>query len=138
MAILCFGILGLGVGVLTIVEIVNWRSRRSVITRSQLFVRVIGGIVLLVLLSKVLGGFLYVHPDRQALDVVLNYWAECVLLGWLMIGIAAIDLRLVMKVRRQNRRSLNDMAQQLMDSFRAEHAHKEAVNEALGPEGRQE
>ncbi len=126
-AVSLLGGLGFVVGLLTVYEVWQWRRRRSPISLRQLVVRVIGGVLLLGLLCKVLGGLLYVQPGMQPARLILNYWAECVALGWLLLFVVLIDLRLVLKIRRRQQQTVAEITNKLIETFRAEHGQPDAV-----------
>ena len=117
------GILLLGGTVwLCVREILLFRAGESIISRRQLIVRMIGGMITLALVAKVMAGVLFVQPDMRTASYFLEYWLGCVGLAFLAVAVALIDVYSVLGYRRKLRRELNGGAGRLYARVLAEAA----------------
>ncbi|MCE5200196.1 MAG: hypothetical protein ABFD54_12005 [Armatimonadota bacterium] len=86
-----FGIIG--IGVLFVLEVRKWRSPGNVIGRKQRILR--GCLVVLIELLFVL---MLVSPwvtSRRDPIGELIYWMACIILAFIVVGLAALDMRMV-------------------------------------------
>ncbi len=113
-AIAC-GVAMLAAGVLALSAYEVWQFSRSriLISLRQLIIRLIGGLLLVFMLGKVLHGVLAFEAG-ESIRSSLIFWGDVVLIGWLTILVAAIDLRYCMKLRQRHRQYNEEMAEHLM------------------------
>lgn len=86
-----------GLGALTVREVLLYRRDRAVISGRHLVIRILSGLLLLGLLTKVLLGL----GERFS----LAYWSKCAALGYLVCLVAFVDLWLVIRCRRHRDRA---------------------------------
>jgi len=115
--------LGIGVIILMLVEVRQWRTGRHPISRGQLALRMVGGVVLLALLSGIFVG-LYIlglrTPHGRAV-LFLAWWMGCLALAVGLLFLALADMRHLEQRRREREHELwHDFAWLLAERIRGE------------------
>jgi cytochrome c biogenesis protein CcdA len=122
---LSLAILGIIVTLLLVMEVGNYRARRTLITRRRLLLRVAAGLMLLALLSGVfVGVFVLRIVDAQSRpQLFLTYWSGCLLLAIALVWVMLMDLREVEdRFKARQREIWRDMARFVVDQMNAERA----------------
>jgi hypothetical protein len=89
-------------------EIQLYRAGESIISRRQLFVRMIGGVITIALVVKVMVGVLFVQPDAvHSGRYFVRYWLGCVGLAFLAVMVALVDACSVLGYGRKRRREIS-------------------------------
>jgi hypothetical protein len=122
---LSLAILGIIVTLLLVMEVGNYRARRTLITRRRLLLRVAAGLMLLALLSGVfVAVFILRIVDAQSRpQLFLTYWSGCLLLAIALVWVMLMDLREVEdRFKARQREIWRDMARFVVDQMNAERA----------------
>ena len=114
-------------------EVNLYRTGESIISKRQLIVRMIGGLITLVLIGKVMAGVLYVKPEMRSAAYFLEYWLGCVGLAFLAVLVAVVDMLSVMGYRRKLRRELSGGAGRLYALVLTEAANRVQPNKEHAP-----
>jgi hypothetical protein len=113
--------LGIGVIILMLVELREWTARRTVISRRQLVLRMIGGVMLLALIAAIFVGLFILRvagPEGRPL-LFLAWWLGCLALSILLLILAFADLRHVAERRRERETEIwRDFARTLAERIR--------------------
>ena len=96
----------LGVIILMATEIQKWRKKRTIVHGMQLFVRMMGGMLMLILLAHLFGGIMYAQLGDLSTSQFVLYWIKCVLLALPLCLVAVVDVLLIMRHRQQRLQSL--------------------------------
>ena len=96
----------LGIIILMATEIQKWRKKRTIVHGMQLFVRMMGGMLMLILLAHLFGGIMYAQLGDLPTAQFVLYWIKCVLLALALCLVAVVDVLLIMRHRQQHRRLL--------------------------------
>lgn len=88
-------------------EIKLFRSGRSIISKRQLIVRMIGGAITIALVAKVMAGVLFVQPEVHSGSYFVRYWLGCVGLAFLAVVVALMDACSVLGYGRKRHREIS-------------------------------
>lgn len=98
---------------LTVFEWARMRRGRSLLDRSQLWLRSAGALLLSVLIFQVLGGISYVRyqpdpgaPNPRAAAFFLGYWMLCGMLTLVLLIIVRVDFMMLQRRRLEEERKL--------------------------------
>jgi len=115
--------LGIAVIILMLVEMREWRSGRSVISTGQAVLRLVGGFVLLGLLTAIFLGLFILglrSPTGRPI-LFLAWWSGCLALAIALLFLAFADMRRVEQRRRERETELwRDFARTLADRIKRE------------------
>jgi phosphoglycerol transferase MdoB-like AlkP superfamily enzyme len=104
----------LGIIILMATEIQKWRKKRTIVHGMQLFVRMMGGMLMLILLAHLFGGIMYAQPGDLPTAQFVLYWIKCVLLALALCLVAVVDVLLIMRHRQQHRKRLQNLTIDLL------------------------
>ncbi len=105
----------LGIIILMATEIQKWRKKRTIVHGMQLFVRMMGGMLMLILLAHLFGGIMYAQLGDLPTAQFVLYWIKCVLLALALCLVAVVDVLLIMRHRQQHRKRLKNLAINLVN-----------------------
>ena len=105
----------LGIIILMATEIQKWRKIRTIVHGMQLFVRMMGGMLMLILLAHLFGGIMYAQLGDLPTAQFVLYWIKCVLLALALCLVAVVDVLLIMRHRQQHRKRLKNLAINLVN-----------------------
>lgn len=113
--------LGIGVVILMLVEVRQWRTGRYPISGGQLALRMVGGLVLLALFAAIFVG-LYILGLRTPHGrpvLFLGWWMGCLALAIALLFLALADMRYLEQRRREREHELwGDFARLLAERMR--------------------
>ena len=109
----------LGIIILMATEIQKWRKKRTIVHGMQLFVRMMGGMLMLILLAHLFGGIMYAQLGDLPTAQFVLYWIKCVLLALALCLVAVVDVLLIMRHRQQHRKRLKNLAINLVTETHA-------------------
>jgi len=120
--------LGVAVIILMLIEARHWRAGRHLISGRQVWLRMAGGMVLLMLLTAIFYG-LYIlrlrSPQGRPL-LFLEWWTGCLVAAIALIYLALADLRHVDQRRRERENELwREFARTLADRIRRERGQEQ-------------
>ena len=104
----------LGIIILMATEIQKWRKKRTIVHGMQLFVRMMGGMLMLILLAHLFGGIMYAQLGDLPTAQFVLYWIKCVLLALAVCLVAFVDVLLIMRHRQQHRKRLQNLDNDLL------------------------
>ncbi|UCH35566.1 MAG: hypothetical protein JSV65_04230 [Armatimonadota bacterium] len=113
--------LGIGVIILMLVEAREWQARRTVISRRQVGLRMLGGLLLLCLITAIfLGLFILGLRSPTGRPVLfLAWWLGCLAIAVILMFLALADLRHVENRRRDREHEIwRDFARVLAERIR--------------------
>jgi phosphoglycerol transferase MdoB-like AlkP superfamily enzyme len=116
-------ILGIIVVLLLLVEVRSFRTRRTLITRRRLVLRLAAGAMLLALLSAVFVGLFVLRlVDAQSRpQFFLAYWSGCLLIAVALVWAMLTDLRQVEDEFNARRHEIwHDMARFVADQMKTD------------------
>ncbi|HUT75395.1 MAG TPA: hypothetical protein VM221_11265 [Armatimonadota bacterium] len=121
--------LGIGVIILMLVELQQWRAHRTLISGRQVALRMVGGIILLALLTAIFLG-LYLLGLRSPAGrpgFFIAWWLGCLVAAIALIYVALVDVRHVEEHRREHENALwRDFARTLAERIRRERGGNDA------------
>jgi hypothetical protein len=109
----------LGIIILMATEIQKWRKKRTIVHGMQLFVRMMGGMLMLILLAHLFGGIMYAQLGDLPTGQFVLYWIKCVLLALALCLVTVVDVLLIMRHRQQHRKRLKNLAINLVTETHA-------------------
>ena len=109
----------LGIIILMATEIQKWRKKRTIVHGMQLFVRMMGGMLMLILLAHLFGGIMYAQLGDLPTAQFVLYWIKCVLLALALCLVTVVDVLLIMRHRQQHRKRLKNLAINLVTETHA-------------------
>lgn len=95
-----------------VLQVLQYRRGRHIITRVQLVWRLTTAVLLVIIIALIFLGVVYPWPDPVA---ELIFWSGLVLLGIIVIFLAMYDLRLVQRQRHIRQAELYRAMQDLQD-----------------------
>jgi len=104
----------LGIIILMATEIQKWHKKRTIVHGMQLFVRMMGGMLMLILLAHLFGGIMYAQLGDLPTAQFILYWIKCVLLALALCLVAVADVLLIMRHRQKHRKRLQNLAIDLL------------------------
>mgnify|MGYP001425170518 CR=1 FL=1 len=109
-------------------EIWQWKVRKEQLPFWQRLLRGICMITLLLLLTRLIKGTLFVLPGMQEASDILTYWTECLTAAALLTAFVLLDLKAAWSMHRHAQSQISALRQELVDTFKAE-AIDEPVSE---------
>lgn len=116
-------ILGIIVVLLLLVEVRSFRTRRTLITRRRLLLRLAAGVMLLALFSAVFVGLLVLRlVDAESRpQFFLAYWSGCLLIAVVLVWVMLTDLREVEDKFNARRHEIwHDMARFVAEQMKSD------------------
>ncbi len=123
-------ILGIMVVLLLLVEVRSFRTRRTLITRRRLLLRLAAGVMLLALLSAVFVGLFVLRlVDTQSRpQLFVAYWSGCLLIAIALVWAMLTDLREVEDKFNARRHEIwHDMARFVAEQMKGDHDAKQTT-----------
>jgi hypothetical protein len=123
--------LGIGVIILMLVEFRAWRAGRSVISGGHVAVRMVGGVILLALLTSIfLGLFIFRLRSPHGQPVLfLIWWTGCLILAIGLLFLALEDMRHVEQRQREREHQIwREFARMMAERMTGDHGDKPPDN----------